>query len=81
MTIQSFTNPEVHYETDLEHCTCGDFINRKSKTGGHCKHQQSIIIAAFNRMQRFDLLRMKFDSRLNGDLDTRRCYVEMALGF
>jgi len=77
MTIQSFTSDKT-YETTPEHCTCGDYLNRQSKVGGKCKHQKALI-AACNTATIFALLRMKFDYRLNGDLDTRRCYYEMSI--
>lgn len=82
MTVTSFTNPNKHYETTLEHCTCPDYQYRQSKIGGHCKHQQAIIIRLANRDTIFGLLKMKFDCRSQHVIEAKRAayfYYEMAL--
>jgi predicted nucleic acid-binding Zn finger protein len=77
MTVTSFTDSSKTYETTEHSCTCGDWIYRKSKTGQPCKHQIAIEAA---KAVTFQALRRRYDYRLNGDLDSRRCYFEMAIG-
>ncbi len=78
MTVQSFTDSRKSYETTSTNCTCPDFQYRGSKTGKPCKHMVAVKVA---KAERFAALRNRYDYRLNGTLETRRCYIEMALGF
>jgi len=80
MTFPSMTTENKTYETTVTSCTCPDFQYRQAKIGGHCKHIQALR-HEMNHATHFMLLRMKYDCRLNGDLETRRCYYELSLGY
>lgn len=67
MTVKSFTSDKV-YETTLESCTCGDYIYRQSKVGGHCKHQKALF-AAHNRATYAYLLCLKLNTSLSAEVD------------
>ena len=75
MTLNSFTDCTQQYETTLNDCTCKGF-----QRWNHCKHQETLQ-RAYQRARQatFDELRKRYDSRLNGQADTRRCYFEMSL--
>lgn len=72
MTVQSFTNEHITYETTDTACTCKAFQYGKGKP---CKHMIAIQI---NRDETFAALRKRYDVRLNGDEDTKRCYRELS---
>lgn len=73
MTINSFTDITQQYETTLDDCTCPGF-----QKWHHCKHNEALRrLYAKVRRETFDELRRKYDSRLNGDEQTRRCYYEL----
>ncbi len=85
-TIASQTS-DTHYFLTInvatgqaEACTCGDYIHRQAARGGSCKHMKGFN-QEVQRAATFQALRNRFDSRLNGDLETRRCYYEMSLGY
>ena len=78
MTVQSFTTPSITYETTTVSCTCPDFIQRRKQRNEPCKH---IVALEQGRAAAFLALKAKHDYRLNGTLETRRCYLEMSLGF
>lgn len=59
-------------------CSCPDRQHRSYKPS--CKHMDAFN-AEVQRAATFQLLRQRFDSRLNGDEQTRRCYYEMSLGY
>ncbi len=59
-------------------CSCPDRTYRSYKPC--CKHM-SAFDAEVQRAATFQALRQRFDIRLNGQEDSRRCYREMALGF
>ena len=80
MTLNSFSDCTQRYETTLDSCTCKDRDFCPNRPGG-CKHMQ-VLVRAYERARKatFDELRRKYDSRLNGQADTRRCNFELALG-
>ena len=57
-------------------CTCGDRQHRHHE----CKHMRNFDVEV-NKAATFLLLRERFDSRLNGDIETRRINFEMSLGY
>ena len=76
MTLNSFTDCTVRYETTLNECTCPD---HSFHPGNVCKHMEALRRAyARAKAQTFDELRRKYDSRLNGQAETQRCYFEMS---
>ncbi len=72
--MTSFTDSTKTYNVTPTSCDCPDSTFRHHQ----CKHQK-MLIAETNKAQLFLSLKAKFDSRENGDLDTRRCYLELAL--
>jgi len=81
MTLNSFSDITQRYETTLDDCTCGDFIYRKAARGECCKHMEALRrLYAKVRREEFNRMRQQYDSRLNGQADTQRCYYEMSLG-
>ena len=78
MTVQSFTHEHITYETTSHSCTCPDFVLRRQAKHEPCKH---IVAMEQGRAAAFLALKAKHDYRLNGTLETRRCYLEMSLGF
>jgi len=52
MTITSFTNKEVTYETTEHNCTCGDWQFRGSRTGKDCKHMVALKKAIAQEVER-----------------------------
>lgn len=75
MTIQSFTSEHIQYEVTETSCSCPSFQFGKGRA---CKH---LIAVQINKDATFAALRQRYDYRLNGTLETRRCYREMSLGF
>ena len=82
-TIASATDSTKRYFLTIDHalatdCSCPDRQHRSWKSS--CKH-----MAAFNaevvRAATFQQMKALFDVRENGDEETRRCYLEMSLGF
>lgn len=67
------TIDEAGHATD---CSCSE-RNYRHHT---CKHMRSFD-AEVQRAATFHALRQRFDSRLNGDEQSRRCYYEMGLGY
>ncbi len=80
-TIKSQTS-NTHYFLTIDEqshavdCTCGDYIHRHRT----CKHM-SAFNAEVTKAATFQALRNRFDSRLNGDEQSKRCYCEMSLGY
>lgn len=76
MTLNSYTDCTQQYETTLATCTCKGFTRWH-----HCKHVETLQ-RAYERARKatFDELRRKYDSRLNGQADTRRCNYELSIG-
>ncbi len=75
MTVASFTNEHITYETTETTCTCKSF---QFGRGRACKH---MIAVQMGKDAAFKALRNRFDYRLNGTLESRRCYYEMSLGY
>ena len=78
MTVQSFTNEHITYETTTVSCTCPDYLLRRQKRNEPCKH---IVALEQGRAAAFLALRRRYDYRENGTLESRRCYLEMSLGY
>ena len=79
-TIKSQTS-DKHYFLTIENghavdCTCGDRQYRHRT----CKHM-STFNQEVQKASTFQALMVRFDSRLNGDEETRRCHYEMSLGY
>ena len=77
MTVASFTNPALTYETTAISCTCPDFLHRRQAKHEPCKH---IVAMEQGRAAAFLALKAKHDYRENGTLETRRCYYELSMG-
>ena len=75
MTVQSFTNEHITYETTETSCQCGDWVYRGSKTNRPCKH---MLAVQMGKDAAFKALRNRYDYRLNGTIETRRCYYELS---
>ena len=75
MTVTSFSNPSISYETTETSCQCGDWIYRGRKTGKPCKH---MLAMQMGKDAAFKALRQRYDFRLNGQEETKRCYRELA---
>ncbi len=76
MTINSFSDCTTQYEVTLDSCQCKGF-----RRWSHCQHNE-VLQRAYARARRatFNDLRRKYDSRLNGQEATRRCYYELSIG-
>ncbi len=75
MTVQSFTDTSKSYEVTETSCQCGDWIYRGSRAGKPCKH---MIALQMGKDAAFQALRNRYDYRLNGMLESRRCYYELS---
>ena len=76
MTVPSFTDTTKSYETTETSCTCPDFIYRRQAKRQPCKHMVALQMC---KDVVFQALRERYDYRLNGQEDTRRCYFELSL--
>lgn len=76
MTVTSFTDTSKSYETNERFCSCPDFIYRRAENGQQCKHQQALLTC---KAVVFQALRERYDVRLNGQEESRRCYYELSL--
>ncbi len=75
MTINSFSDCTVRYETTLNDCECPDHQIRNRV----CKHMETLRrLYAKVRREEFEKMRKQFDCRLNGQAATQRCYFEMS---
>jgi len=80
-TIKSFTSNARYFLTindetgECEDCQCPDHQFRHHE----CKHQRDFN-TEFAKALKFNEMRQQYDSRLNGQADTQRCYYEMSLG-
>ena len=79
-TIASATSTTTKYflTIDGDHatdCSCPDRAHRHHE----CKHMRQFS-QEIQRAATFLLLRERFDSRLNGDIETRRCNYEISMG-
>lgn len=79
-TIASATDTNKRYflTIDGDHatdCSCPDRAHRHHE----CKHMRNFN-AEVQRAATWMLLRERFDSRLNGDIETRRCNYEISMG-
>jgi hypothetical protein len=79
-TIASATDSSKRYFLTIDEqtghatdCQCPDRQYRHHE----CKHMRNFN-AEVQRAAMFMLLRQRFDSRLNGDEETRRCYRDLA---
>ena len=79
MTLNSFTDITVRYETTLNDCECPDHYFHPNNV---CKHME-VLQRAYQRARQatFDELRRKYDSRLNGQERTAYLNVAMSLGW
>lgn len=83
-TIASATDTNKKYFLTIDdnghavQCSCPDRQHRSYKPC--CKHM-SAFEAEVQRAATFQALRNRFDSRLNGQEQSRRCYYEMSLGY
>ena len=79
MTLNSFTDCTVRYETTLNDCECPDHYFHPNNV---CKHMEALRRAyARAKAETFAGLRQQFDCRLNGQAAAQRCYYEMSLGY
>ena len=83
-TIASATDTNKKYFLTIDEqtghataCQCPDRQHRSWKPS--CKHMDAFN-AEVNKAATFLLLRERFDSRLNGDEQTRRCNYEISMG-
>ena len=81
-TIKSYSDPRKHYFLTISDetgqavdCQCPDCQIRQHQ----CKHQRDFNAEVAKALV-FNELRRKYDSRLNGDEVTRRCYYELQIG-
>lgn len=81
-TIKSYSDPRKHYfltindETGLaDDCQCPDCQIRQRQ----CKHQRDFNTEVARALV-FNELRRKYDSRLNGQAASQRCYYELSIG-
>ncbi len=81
-TIKSYSDPRKAYfmeinEVTLEaiNCQCPDCQIRHRQ----CKHQRDFNTEVAKALV-FNELRRKYDSRLNGQAVSQRCYYELSIG-
>ncbi len=75
MTVASFTNEHITYETTETTCTCPDFIYKRAAKHQAYKH---MIAVQMGKDAAYKALRNRYDYRLNGTLESRRCYYELS---
>ena len=73
------TNKKYFLTIDGDHatdCSCPDHQHRHHE----CKHMRNFNVEV-QRAATWLLLRERYNSRLNGQEQSRRCYYEMSLGY
>ena len=76
MTINSFSDCTKRYDVTLDNCPCKGF-----QRWGHCQHNE-VLKRAYQRARKatFEELRRKYDSRLNGQEQTRYLNYLLQIG-
>ena len=84
-TIKSFTSTQRYFATIddetglMTDCRCPDHAIYCPNRKDGCKHMREFNTEV-RKAEVFNALRQQYDSRLNGQADTRRCNYEMSLG-
>ncbi len=80
MTVQSFTDSKVTYETTEHNCTCGDWQFRGSKTGKDCKHMVALkrgLAQEIAKVERFLAIKAHVERVEIERRENASCYLRM----